>query len=81
MADATILAASHAADALQALLLHATELSGFGDVDAVGHLAEALANAIDVRISFNVEQCDVSYRQDLEELKVACQQYLEAYGG
>ena len=81
MSPAAIAAAHQATEAAAALLLHATEEGGFGDVDVVALLAGALALSIDIHRDRDVEQCDTEYRLALEELRGSADRFLEAWSG
>lgn len=81
MSDPAIIAAHQATDATAALLLHATEGGGFGDVEVVGKFAEALVLSIDIHVASSVEECDTEYLAELDALRNAAAKFIEGWVG
>ena len=81
MTAPAILAAHLATDANAALLNHAREGEGFGDVEVVEKLAEALILAIGIHTEVEVEACDHGYRKGLGRLSEECARFIESWAG
>lgn len=75
-----VLAALQATEAAAALLTHAREGDGFGDVATVEKLAEALSLTIDLNLDL-IEDCDLEYRALLEDLRDRCKTFIEGWAG